>query len=72
MSTATLKYVFLCSPLVFLNQNSAYLCHIEPQSDGLSLLKERAELPGVKHIIKVAPQAFQNVLRELHLFIVPP
>lgn len=49
----------------------ANLCHVEPQADGLALLEKGAELPAVKQVVQVTPQSFQNILRKLHLLIVP-
>lgn len=50
---------------------NGHLCHVEPQADGLALLEKSVELPAVKQIIQVTPQSFQNILRKLHLLIVP-
>lgn len=56
---------------VLMKVSAAHLCHVEPQADGLALLQERVELLAVKKIVKVTPQSFKNIVRKLHLLVVP-
>lgn len=70
-SIKTTNVDILCSRSSINLITITHLCHVEPHTDRLALLKSDVELPTMKEIIKATPQALEHSFWELNLFIIP-